>query len=331
MRTITLASALLLAACSGGGHPPAGDDGVDPDAPAAGDPDASNPDDPDARRPDGNTGDAMPTIFTIVLENQDYVDIVGSPNAPYLNSLIAQYGLATNYKETGSPSLPNYLHMISGDNQYFGLLDVDPVTAFLFPKDADNLGTQLEAAGIKWRSYQDAMGTPCRLTASGTYAPKHDPFLYFDDIQNGPDNLCAKRNVDYAEHFAADLAGGTYRYMWITPDMNHDGHDPSTNPVQGLHQADEWMSQHVPQILESEVFQAGGVLFITWDEAEGRNGHDSERLPMIVVSPRIVSAGFTSNTPYTHAAYLATIEDMLGLPRLPTVASAPNLLEFRPP
>src|SRR5262245_53346069 len=104
MRTITFASAsasaLLLAACSGG-HPPVGDDTADPDAPTAGDPDASNPDDPDAR-PDGNTGGATPTIFTIVLENQDYEDVVGSPNAPYLNSLIAQYGLATNYKETGS-------------------------------------------------------------------------------------------------------------------------------------------------------------------------------------------------------------------------------------
>src|SRR6476469_6224582 len=83
----------------------------------------------------------VPTIFTIVLENQDYVDIVGSENAPYINSLIAEYGLATSYRETGEPSLPNYRHMISGDNQYPGGLDVLPDTAPFFPSLAENLGT----------------------------------------------------------------------------------------------------------------------------------------------------------------------------------------------
>src|SRR5438270_220179 len=47
--------------------------------------------------PDATAG-ALPTVFTIVLENHDYAEIVGSPNAPYINSLIATQGLATNYK-----------------------------------------------------------------------------------------------------------------------------------------------------------------------------------------------------------------------------------------
>ena len=324
---------ISLAACGGSS--------ADPDAPV-GDPADGSPGDPDAAgddTPDANPGDpdaadtgAAPTIFTIVLENQDYADIIGSPNAPYLNSLIADYGLATNYHETGDPSLPNYLHMISGANQYFGLIDVDPQQWPFFPVDTDNLGTQLEAANIRWRSYQEAMGQPCRLTASGTYAPKHDPVLYFTDIQTGGGgNLCAQRNVDYGQHFQNDLDGGTYRYMWITPDMEHDGHDPSLDPAQGLRQADEWASQEIPKILASEVFQAGGVLFVTWDEAEARNGHSATQIPMIVISPRIVSAGFTSNTELTHASYLATIEDLLGLPRLATVTSAPSMMNFLTP
>ena len=322
-----LGLAFTVAACGGGGNPDR-PDGVPGEADGSPDQLDAPPGWADAPpgTPDAHTTGAQPTIFTIVLENQDYDDIVGSANAPYINSLIAQYGIATNYSETGSPSLPNYLHMISGANQYFGIIDVDPSWPF-FPVAADNLGTQLEAAGIPWRSYQDAMGTPCKLTASGTYAPKHDPFLYFDDIQNGPGGLCAARNVDYAAHFEADLAAGTYRYMWITPDMNHDGHDPSLDPVQGLQQADEWVSHEIPKILDSAVFQAGGVLFLTWDEAEGRNGHDTVHLPMIVISPRIVSAGFQSDTAYSHASYLSTVEDLLGLPRLPTVATAPSLDE----
>src|SRR5262245_31851868 len=120
---------------------------------------------------DGSTGTT--TIFTILLENHDYAEIVASANAPYINSLIAQGALATNYKDTGHPSLPNYLHMISGDNQYPGFIDLDP-TFFPFPVDQPNLGTQLEAASITWCSYQESMGTPCKLFAAGTYAPKHD-------------------------------------------------------------------------------------------------------------------------------------------------------------
>ena len=133
------------------------------------------------------------TIFTIVLENHDYAEIVGSTNAPYINSLIAMGALATNYKDTAHPSLPNYLHMISGDNQYPGIVDVDPTQFPYFPANKPNLGTQLEAAGIKWRSYQESMGTPCKLTDSGNYAPKHDPFLYFTDLQTGANALCAER------------------------------------------------------------------------------------------------------------------------------------------
>jgi hypothetical protein len=239
-------------------------------------------------------------------------------------------GLATNYKDTGHPSLPNYLHMVSGDNQYPGGIDLSPTAPPYFPSTAHNLGTQLEAASVPWRSYQESMGTPCRLSASGSYAPKHDGFLYFTDQQSGANSLCANTNVDYSM-LDADLASNTYRYMWITPNLTDDGHDPGNDPVTALKNTDTWMSNQVPKILASDGYKAGGVLFITWDEAEGRNGDDPDRIPMIIMSPRIKAAGMTSALAYTHSSYLATIEDMLSLPRLPTVASATNLLEFLMP
>lgn len=319
-KQIMFAGVLVLGACGGSssGMNPGDDASVDPDG-------APNVD----GAPDGPTTAAR-TIFTIVLENHDYAEIVGSSNAPYINGLIAQYGLETNYKDTIHPSLGNYLHMISGENQYPGVIDVNPTTGPYFPANKANLGTQLEAANIKWRSYQESMGTPCRLTTSGKYAPKHDPFLYFVDQQSGPNMLCANTNVDYS-NFAADLATNEYRYMWITPNLDSDGHDPSNNPVLGLQHADAWMATEVPKILASEGYQNGGVLFITWDEAEGRGSNDPDKIPMIVVSKRIKQAGMTDNTAMTHSSYLATIEDMLGLPRLPTVTSDPNLLMFLNP
>ncbi len=49
---------------------------------------------------------------------------------------------------------------------------------------------------------------------------------------------------------------------------------------------------------------------------------------MIIVSERIKSKGYKSNKAYSHKSYLATVEDILGLPRLSTVANEPNMLEF---
>jgi phosphatidylinositol-3-phosphatase len=275
----------------------------------------------------GGGGGTPTTIFTIMMENHDYNEVVGSPNAPYMNQLIAEYGLATNYFDCGThPSLPNYLYMIAGDTVYPGVIDVDPTQFPYFPSDLDNLGNQLEQAGIEWRSYQESMGTPCKLSASGTYAPKHDPFLYFSNIQENQ-AICDNRNVDYTQ-FEADLAAGTYRYMFITPNLINDGHDPSNDPVQGLQQSDAWLAAELPKILASTVYQEGGIVLITWDEAEGRDGNDPDQIPLIVVSPFIKSAGYQSNVHYTHGSYLATMEDFFGFPRLGAAGNEQNFFEF---
>jgi len=328
MKRLAFVAMMFLAACSSqkAGGPDGGGGGGDGGG-GSGDGGGNNPDG-GGMTPDAPNG-AKPIIFTIVMENHDYAEIVGSANAPYFNSLIDSYGLATNYKDTGHPSLPNYLNMISGDNQYPGFVDVGPKQVPYFPSKNDNLGNQMTGAGIPWRSYQESMGSPCRLTDNGDYATKHDPFLYFDNIQNGANNLCADTSVDYTE-FAADLASNDYRYMWITPNLVDDGHNPTGDPVTGLKQSDTWASTEIPKIMASDGYKAGGVIFLTWDEAEGRTG-DTDRIPMIIISPRIKTAGMTSDTAYTHSSYLATVEDMLGLPRLGTVTNEPNMLEFLKP
>ena len=336
---------LILAAACGSSNP--GGTGVDapqaadanPNAPDA-DPNApdANPNAPDAHMgtPDAPISGAQPTIFTIVMENHDYNEIISktagdaaSKNAPYVNSLLASAGLATNYKDTGHPSLPNYLNMVSGDNQYPGIVDLDPTGGFPFPVKKDNLGDQMTVANITWRSYQESTPSPCALSGSGSYAPKHDGFLYFDNIQNrnGSTDFCKAHNVVYPGTFAADLAANTYRYVWITPNLTDDGHDGSSVTA-ALKTSDTWLSNNLPAILASDGYKAGGVVFITWDESEGRNGDDPDLIPMIILSPRLKQAGMKSTTAFTHGSYLATIEDLLGLPRLSTVTNAKSLTEF---
>jgi phosphatidylinositol-3-phosphatase len=58
-------------------------------------------------------------VFLIVMENETDTDIIGNPNAPFINSFsrIANWG--SNYFAVGHPSAPNYLEIVGGSN--FGL------------------------------------------------------------------------------------------------------------------------------------------------------------------------------------------------------------------
>jgi phosphatidylinositol-3-phosphatase len=57
-------------------------------------------------------------VFLIMMENHGYQQVIGNPNEPYLNSLIAsgKVNLATNYFAVGHPSLTNYLEVVGGSN-----------------------------------------------------------------------------------------------------------------------------------------------------------------------------------------------------------------------
>ena len=47
------------------------------------------------------------------MDNHSYGQITGSPEAPYLNTLAGQAGLATNFRAEAHPSLPNHIAMTS--------------------------------------------------------------------------------------------------------------------------------------------------------------------------------------------------------------------------
>jgi hypothetical protein len=55
-----------------------------------------------------------PKVVVIVLENEQYTNIVGSASAPYLNSLITQVKLFTDYHAISSTSALDYRAMTSG-------------------------------------------------------------------------------------------------------------------------------------------------------------------------------------------------------------------------
>ena len=99
-------------------------------------------------------------VYLIVLENKSEHDIIGSPDAPYLNSLIEQYGLANDYQGVAHPSQPNYLAVFSGSTQEVFDDEVHDVSA-------PNIADQLETAGRTWRVFAENLPAgPCFTGAS---------------------------------------------------------------------------------------------------------------------------------------------------------------------
>ncbi len=55
-------------------------------------------------------------VFLIIMENQTDTDILGNPNAPFINQYAKVANRAANYFAVGHPSAPNYLEIVGGSN-----------------------------------------------------------------------------------------------------------------------------------------------------------------------------------------------------------------------
>src|SRR5580704_15154372 len=55
-------------------------------------------------------------VFLIIMENETDTDILGNPNAPFINGYAHQANQASNYFAVGHPSAPNYLEITGGSN-----------------------------------------------------------------------------------------------------------------------------------------------------------------------------------------------------------------------
>ncbi len=234
------------------------------------------------------------------MENRSYAQAMAMP---YVSRLASRYAQATNYYAVAHPSLPNYLALTSGST--FGIQD-DGYHS-LAP---GGLGTQLTEHGIPWRAYMEGMTGGC-LADSSRYAVRHNPFAYYGG--GCPGNVVPLT----AQTLDADLAGSTPNFVWITPDLCHDGHDCSDQ------EAESYLASEVPKILASEAWQKDGLLLIVWDEDDGGSGN---RVALLVVAPRL-SLHQTARR-YDHYSLLATVEDRFGLPRLGQAQGATSLSEL---
>ena len=313
-------------------------------------------------------------VFVIWMENKDYDKTFATkdPAAPYLaKTLPAMGALLPQYYATGHLSLDNYISVVSGqgpnpqtqsDCQIFsdfaGTTDGPDGQAMgsgcVYPTAVKTIADQLEEKGLGWKGYMEDMALAggdqktCvhpevnqrdqtqSATAKHQYAARHNPFVYFHSIIDGPS--CKANDLDL-QQLLPDIsqAGTTAAYNFITPDLCSDGHDDTcVNPKQkgGYEGMNDFLKEWVPKILASPGYKDNGLLVISFDEAEDDSsaccnerasntpnaggpepGAGGGKIGAVLVSP-FIKPGTVDDTPYNHYSFLRTTEDIFGVPHL---------------
>jgi hypothetical protein len=327
-------------------------------------------------------------VFVLLLENQNAANTFGNrPPAPYLaQTLTAKGAFLPNYYGIGHASLDNYIALISGQAPNEATqLDCPLFADFLlqqpgldshgqalgrgcvYPNMVKTLPDQLEAAGSSWKAYMEDMGNdPGREAATcghprvGTrdytliatsrdkYAAKHNPFVYFHGIID--DQARCDAHVVNINALPRDLhkLATTPNYVFITPNLCNDGHDPDCidGTSGGFPAIEGFLRKWVPLITASPAFKQDGLLVITFDESEGNGpegataccnekplagasrpagviGPGGGRIGAVLLS-RYIKPGTVVTVPYNHYSLLRTVEDLFALPHL-GYAAEPDL------
>jgi acid phosphatase len=245
-------------------------------------------------------------VAIVVEENTNYASVVGTTAMPYLNSLMNQYGLATQYYANTHPSIGNYFMLTTGQI----LTNDDSQTPSSFPVSADNIAREVELAGKTWKDYREQ---------TGTYYVRHDPLAYMTNINTA--------NLVSFPQLATDVSNGTLPNLaWIVPNGCDDAHDCS------LATADTWLKTNIDPLIKNPTFQKDGLLIVVFDESANDNSSGGGRVVASFMSPAFSKAAYQSSTFYQHESVLRLMLEGLGIHTLPgAAATAPALWEFFDP
>ena len=273
-----------------------------------------------------------------------------------------------NWNEVTLPQFP-YLADIDG------VKAVPAATGIVGKSIADQLVSRFRS----WKSYQQSLpqgsidgvnysnGTVTNLsdfsalaplTSSSvvqSYAVKHNPFAYFQSVQEGSDGLSLRNVVpfDGARGLYADLATGNVpNFSFIVPDQCHDQHGrgnadafcgydfgaDSSGLTYGtqvglnpglIANGDATLAQLVTSIKASPAWHEGrNAIVIVWDENDYSGisttptpgavfpAQNQNRVVLTVETNYLAHHGVQSNTYYNHFSLLRTLESGFDLPCL---------------
>lgn len=161
-------------------------------------------------------------VVIVMEENHSYSEIIGSSDAPYINSLAAQGASFTQSFAIAHPSEPNYLALFSGSTQ--GITgDVCPLSFA-----GATLGSELLAAGKSFTGYADGLAAAgSTVCSAGEYDRNHVPWTNFSEDSSSD----SQPFTSFPTNFA-DLP----TVAFVVPDLLNDMHDGT------VAQGDAWIN-----------------------------------------------------------------------------------------
>jgi hypothetical protein len=270
--------------------------------------------------------DSRPRVYLVMFENQEFEKIIGNPNAPYINSLAKQYGIATNLFANTHPSIGDYFMVTTGN-----IVTNDLFFSTLY--DGDNLARLLGQQGVSWKAYLESLpSTGYEGDRAYPYVKSHNPFAYFSDIHYIDSQ---KNRMVSLDQLQQDINAGTVpSFVYIVPNQVNNMHDcppgmtTCTNNDKELH-GDQWLQQTIAPILSQSSFQKDGLLIIAWDESwdnDPRNG--GGHIPIILVGPN-VKKGYEGNNYMQLESVLRLMCETLQVPNtLGAATTAQSMSDF---
>src|SRR5260370_14098844 len=167
---------------------------------------------------------SLPTpdhIVIVIDENKGYANVIGSPNAPYINALAKRGALLTSFYASHHPSQPNYIDFFAGDT--LGVCDDTCPTS---PFTVDNLGAALQASGKSFIGFAENLPVHASAVCKvGPFARKHCAWLDFSNIPSS-----ASKDFSQFPHDAAGFAN-LPTVSFVIPNLVNDMHNgPALTP-----------------------------------------------------------------------------------------------------
>lgn len=236
-------------------------------------------------------------VVIVILENHAYGQIIGSSNAPYINSLANDsYGAVfTQSYAITHPSQPNYLYLFSGLSQNVVSDDVPSALPFT----SQNLGASLLQKGKSFTGFsEDLPYAGFSGDHSGQYQRKHNPSVNWQD--GNINGIPASRNQPMTS-FPSDY-NALPTLCFVIPNQDNDMHDGT------IATADTWLKDKLDGYVKW-ARSNNSLLIITFDED---NGTDNNRIPTIFCGQMVKHGQY--NDRIDHNSVLRTLEAMYGLP-----------------
>jgi hypothetical protein len=255
-------------------------------------------------------------VVVVIMENHSYSEIIGSPNAPYLNNTLAANGaVLTNSRAVEHPSQPNYLDLFSGSNQ--GSHD-DALPAGQ-PFSTPNLGALLQAKGLTFATYSEDLPSVgfngdsyTTVVGQNQYQRKHNPAAnWMGNDAPANNHLLPVTNQPFSAFPTTDVGFSTLPTVsFVVPNEQNDMHDGT------VAMGDTWLSNNI-EAYRAWAATHNSILIITWDEDDSSQ---SNQIPTIITGQNIRPGNYSESS-IEHAAgagvdhfnMLRTLENLYGL------------------